>query len=416
MLTIEEAYQQVIQQARPLPPVRLAIEETAGLVLAEPILADGDSPPFPKAMVDGFAVRSVDGAEPRSVVEEVLAGQWPSRTVGPGEAIRIMTGAPLPPGADAVVMVEKTWRLEDGRVRVDEAPPVGQHWMEQGLEYRLGDVLLEPGFGLDSASIGVCASAGRPEVIAVPRPALAVLATGDELVDPGLKLGPGQIRDSNGPMLRTLARLAGLAVRPPQSAAKDDPEALRTAIRWALNPGPDAPEGADLLVVSGGVSAGARDLVPGILESIGVRPVFHKVRMKPGKPLWFGVGHDRPDRPPPLVFGLPGNPVSSLVAMLAFVFPAARVLAGRTVSADRPPHLPVRLARDFHHRGDRPTFHPAATVRTDEPIAAAEPIAWVGSPDLRSVARADGFLWFPSGDRTWKAGEVLPFLPIPGRP
>lgn len=413
MLTIEEAYRQVIRHARPLPSEALAIDEVLGLTLAETVLADADSPPFAKAMVDGFAVRSADGDEPRRIVEEILAGQWPSRTVGPGEATRIMTGAPLPSGADAVVMVEKTSLLADGRVRLDDSLRPGLNWMEPGLEYRTGDALLKAGSRLGAASIGVCASAGRLVVRAIPRPTIAVLTTGDELVTPGIRPSPGQIRDSNGPMLRALARSAGVYVRPSQPAARDEPDALRTALRWSLNPGPDAPQGADLLVVSGGVSAGVRDLVPGILEAIGVRPIFHKVQMKPGKPLWFGIGPGRGDRPPTLVFGLPGNPVSGLVGMLAFVLPAAGVLAGRPAPETGPPCVPAQLARAFRHHGDRPTFYPAAEIRSDEPIVTVEPIAWAGSPDLRAVTRADGFLLFPSGERAWNPGESLPFLPVP---
>ncbi|MFO0959443.1 MAG: gephyrin-like molybdotransferase Glp [Isosphaeraceae bacterium] len=413
MLPIEEAFQRVMGRVEPLPPVDVAIDEAAGLVLAEPVTADGDSPPFDKALVDGFAVRSADGASPRTMIGEILAGQWPPGPVGPGEAIRIMTGAPMPPGADAVVMLEKAGRLDDDRVRIDEAPRPGQHRMIQGREYRSGEILLSAGSRLGAASIGVCASAGRLEVKAIPRPCLAIVTTGDEVVPPGTRPAPGQIRDSNGPMLRAVARSAGAEVRTGQPPARDEPGPLRASLRRALEPGPDAPDGADMLVISGGVSAGVRDLVPGILEELGIRPVFHKVRMKPGKPLWFGVGPDRGNRPPALVFGLPGNPVSGLVGMLAFVLPAVRVLAAVGMADAGLPCVPARLAGDFRHRGDRPTFHPASGVGSDTPGLWAAPIEWAGSPDLRAVTRADGFLWFPAGDRDWKAGEILPFLPIP---
>jgi molybdopterin molybdotransferase len=369
-------------------------------VLAEDVAADIDSPPFDKALVDGYAVRAddVDGFDRRlRVGEEITAGRTPIHPLGRGEAAVITTGAPLPDGADAVVMVEKTRR--EGDVVTIEGPPVaaGQNRLPRGREMRAGEVVLARGEWLNPPRIGLLASVGRTAVMVVPRPRVVVVSTGDELVEPDQVPGPGQIRNSNASMLRALAASAGseAEVLP---TAPDEPGPLLATLERGLS--------ADVLLITGGVSAGHRDLVPGALEQLGVARVFHKVRLKPGKPLWFGVGPGRRDgRPGTLVFGLPGNPVSGVVGSLLFVRPALDALAGREPGPDR--LVKARLARPFVHRGDRPTYHPA--VLRDGGV---EPLDWAGSADLRTVARADGFAAFPEGDRSYEAGEMVRFLPL----
>jgi molybdopterin molybdotransferase len=204
-------------------------------------------------------------------------------------------------------------------------------------------------------------------------------------------------------MLAGLARSAG-AEAFAAATVPDEPEALRRAIAEGLR--------ADVLILSGGVSAGRRDLVPAALEELGVARVFHKLRLKPGKPLWFGVGPARGDRPGTLVFGLPGNPVSGVVGFVLFVGPALRILAGHSTPPD--PTLDVRLALPFRHSGDRPTFYPArlGPVPEDGGPRPATPLDWAGSADLRTVADADGFLLFPPGDREHPASEIVRFLPL----
>jgi len=410
MLTVDEALELVLIRARPLPPRRLALGEAAGCLLAEDVAADLDLPPFRKALMDGYAVRAADvtGASCRlRLGETISAGRMPGRPLAIGEAALIMTGAPLPEGADAVVMREQARPLPGGFVALEPARPVapGLNWMPQGREMRSGEVVLRRGERLNPARIGLLAAVGRPEVTVTPRPRVIVVPTGDELVEPDRVPGPGQIRNSNAAMLRALARDCG-AEAEAAPIAPDEPDALRAALETGL-------DRADVLLVAGGVSAGDRDLVPAALESLGVACLFHKVSMKPGKPLWFGAGPDRgAGGPGPLVFGLPGNPVSGIVAFLLFVRPALRRLQGSNHQQSFP--RPVSLSRPFTHRGPRPTYHPARLIaRTGEGSPWVETMDWAGSADLRTVAGADGFAIFPAGDYSYDEGHVIGFLSLP---
>jgi molybdopterin molybdotransferase len=264
---------------------------------------------------------------------------------------------------------------------------------------RAGDALLRRGDRLNAARIGLLASVGKAEVLVVPRPGVAIAPTGDELVEPDQEPGPGQIRNSNGSLLQALAQ--GDDVRSERlPIAPDEPDGLRALLTRGL--------AADVLLITGGVSAGNRDLVPDALDALGVERVFHKVRLKPGKPIWFGVGPRRDDGSPgPLVFGLPGNPVSGLVGFLLFVRPALKVLRGQTTSTGPLPRY--RLAQVFDHRGDRATYHPARLVAGLDGLE-IEPLPWAGSADLRTVASADGFAAFPAGDQRYSPGETVEFL------
>jgi molybdopterin molybdotransferase len=403
LLTVDEALRAVLERAAPLPPRPRSLERARGCVLAEDVAADLDLPPFDKALVDGYAVRAGDveacGGRLR-LGEEILAGRTPTRPLGPGEAASLMTGAPLPEGADAVVMVERT-RRDGADVLLDEpACRPGQNRLPRAREMRAGDVVLTRGERLHAVRLGLLASVGRSSVSVVPPPRVAVVSTGDELVEPDQVPGPGQIRNSNAAMLQAMAEAAG-ALAETMPIARDEPEALLEILAVAL--------AADVVLITGGVSAGKRDLVPETLARLEVARVFHKVRLKPGKPLWFGVGSPRGDQPGPLVFGLPGNPVSGVVGFLLFVRPVLRILAGL---ADAPP-APRRgaLARAFRHAGDRPTYHPSRLVGTEaEPVI--DPLDWAGSADLRTVAGADGFAVFPAGDHEYAPGEVVDFLDL----
>lgn len=407
MIDVDEALLLVLERATPLPSIPHPTSEALGLVLDEEILADLDLPPFDKALMDGYALRSEDfqkGCRTFQVVEEIHAGKTPSLPVGAGEASLVMTGAPLPQGADAVVMHEVTRRVGDlVHLPQDMELTAGKNRLSRGREMRRGEVVLPRGAFLNPARLGLLASVGRTTVLAVSRPRVDVLPTGDELVDPGEYPGPGQIRNSNGPMLVAMGRSAGAEGRL-LPVAPDEPLPLREALSAGLS--------ADVLLVTGGVSAGNRDLVPATLEGLGVTRIFHKIRLKPGKPLWFGVGPTRGDRPGTLVFGLPGNPVSSLVGFVLFVRPALERLAGHRHPADR--SVEVRLAGPFRHFGDRPTYHPARLAGLEEgrdrPVAT--PLNWAGSADLRTVAGADGFVRFPAGDREYLPSEIVRFLPL----
>src|SRR5262245_41054018 len=275
MLSVRQAQSVVLRHARPLPPETVPLGPAAlGLVLAEDVASDLDMPPHDKALMDGYAVRAADLPEGRgnlAVVEQVNAGQVPRVPVGPGQATRIMTGAPMPAGADAVVMVERT-RPEGGRVAVEDWPPKpGQNVLPRGREMRAGDMVLAAGAVLRPQELGLLAAVGRTAVRAHPAPAVAVLSTGDEVVEAAEWPGPGQIRNSNGPMLAAQVARAGGVPRY-LGIARDRLDSLRPRVAEGLR--------SPVLILSGGVSAGAADLVPGVLQELGVEAHFHKVEMK----------------------------------------------------------------------------------------------------------------------------------------
>lgn len=399
MISVDEALALVLGHARPRPPARLPIAEAPGLILAEEVFSHIDSPPYDKSLVDGYAVRREDLLGPAvdlAVLEEVTAGQTPTRKVISGTAIGIMTGAPLPDGADAVIMVEATEPLPDCggtamiRIAAQKAKP-GQHIMPRGTSIRSGDRILTPGRTLRPIEIGLLAEVGAADVLVHPRPTVAVLATGNELVPTEQVPGPSEIRNSNGPMLRALVHCAGGLARD-LGIGRDDEQELARLARQGLE--------CDVLVLSGGVSAGVLDLVPNVLKRMGVAQVFHKLDLKPGKPLWFGAASG--DRGDTLVFGLPGNPVSTLVCFELFVRPAIVRLGGGL--ANQRSLQPARLAKDHRHRSDRVTFYPARMTERDGEMV-VEPLAWQGSADLRTLASAGCLVRFSAGGRDYAAGE-----------
>ena len=367
-----------------------------GHVLSQDVLSDIDSPPHDKSIVDGYAVVSeglTAGAE-LAVLEEVTAGAMPTRELTSGTATRIMTGAPLPGGATAVVMVEKTELIpgEAARVRILESPRGGQNIARQGTSLRRGETVLRAGQRISPARIGLLAEVGCWEVEILSPPTVAVLTTGNELVGVDAIPGPGQIRNSNGPMLEALVKQLG-AVAVSLGVARDEHDKLASLIRRGLE--------ADFLVLSGGVSAGVLDLVPGVLAELGVRQVFHKVNLKPGKPIWFGV-FPHADGRKTFVFGLPGNPVSSFVCFELFVRYALSVIHEDSALKMKP----ARLATDHFQRGERPTYWPAVIEEdADDVIVTLLPSK--GSADLKTLADANCLAFFPGEERVFPAGEAL---------
>ena len=408
MLSVEEALALVAQHARPLAPRRVALGEAAGLVLAEDVTSEVNSPPYDKSMMDGYAVRSGDSMPERNVLEEIGAGSVPRHAVTPGTAIRIMTGAPLPEGADAVVPIEQTEMVGGDTVRLDRIDvPAGQNIMPLGASVRAGDVVLRNGAVIRPIEIAILAEIGHGVVVARPRPRLAILPTGNELVAAGEKPGQGQIRNSNGPMLLAAASHCG-AEALALGIARDDREQLARWIEHGL--------AADVLVLSGGVSAGDYDLVPDVLAELGVEKVFHKVALRPGKPLWFGVKEDGERRV--LVFGLPGNPVSSFVCFELFVRPAIAALSGRGFP---PPHtFAARLSHEFNHKGGRACCLPARlspaggsdSQLSGEPPADVAILPWHGSADLATLARANALARFGAAPMRLQAGALVNVIPI----
>ena len=406
MLSMDEALALILREVD-LPPSRaVPIADALGLILDENITSDIDSPPHDKSVVDGYAIIAASVTSPQTeltVIEEVTAGQVPTRRVEPGSATRIMTGAPIPDGADAVVMVEKT-TSNDGpppRVRILESPvKPGQNIVRRGASMQRGDEVLAADLHrhLRPIEIGLLAEVGRATV-KVLEPSAAVLATGNELVAAFEIPGPGQIRNSNGPMLVALVKDAGTAAID-LGIARDTEADLRTKIEQGLD--------ADVLILSGGVSAGVLDLVPQVLAECGVQEVFHKVNVKPGKPLWFGTC--RRDGQNRLVFGLPGNPVSTLVCFELFVRPALKKLAGCRDCQPRP--LEATLTKPHQQRGERATYWPAKLETAADGSRVVTPLAWKGSGDLRTLADANGLAIFPPGERQYGPGERISVLPL----
>lgn len=402
MLSVDAAREQVLEQCWTLAPELMPLSSASlGRVLAEEVASDLDMPPFDKAMMDGYAVRSADlpdGKGVLEVVEEVTAGQQPTRRVEAGQAVRIMTGAPIPAGADAVIMLERTQPGDGNRVAVDDRPPQpGQHIQPQGRELAKGDVVLRPGDVLRAQEFGVLAMVGRSAVRQVPPPRVAIVATGDELIEPAMMPGPTQIRNSNATMVLAQAHRAGGLPRY-LGIGRDRVDSLRPLIEEGL-------QTAHVLILTGGVSAGKLDLVPDALAAAGVTVHFHHVAMKPGKPLLFGSAERDGERR--LVFGLPGNPVSALVCFELFVRPVIRKLAGY---ADIDLSLVLaRLDVDFPYQSDRPTYYPA---RLEEAVDRWEvsPLPWLGSGDLRAFLRANALLRLPAGDFQLFAGRSVEVL------
>jgi molybdopterin molybdotransferase len=400
MIELAEAIALVERAAVPLPPRRQRLFEAAGRRLAEPVVADVDSPPWDRAMMDGFAVRSADfedrgdGIVELDVVVDLAAGDVTERPIPAGGCARIMTGAAIPPGADAVVPIESAVegtadRHAGSRVRLREPRfRAGQHVGRRGAAFRAGAAVLPAAAILTPAAVGLAAEAGATHVVAAVRPRVAILSTGSELVPVRDVPAHGRTRNSNEPMIA--AAVAACGGEPIMlGIAADRPEAIRSAVMQAL--------AADVVVLSGGVSAGDLDLVPATFTACGVEKIFHKVRLKPGKPVWFGR-LDRAAGPAGLVFGLPGNPASSLVCFELFVRPALAILAGRPREAW---HLPRRrgvLAAAAKAAADRPVYLPCRIVRDGDRLEVT-PLPWTGSSDLVGLAVADGLVALPAGAR-----------------
>jgi molybdopterin molybdotransferase len=402
MLSVTEAQAIILRHAGPLPAQQLPLTTAAlGLVLAEDVASDLDMPPYDKSMMDGYAVRCADlanGPGDLHVIEEVTAGKTPRLPVGPGQATRIMTGAPLPSGADAVVPVERTRMLENGQVHIEDRPPApGKNILPQGREMRSGDTVLSAGAVLGPAAFGILATVGRTAALLQPQPRVAILSTGDEVVEADQAPGPGQIRNSNGPMLAAQVSRAGGVPRY-LGIGRDRVEDLKSLIAEGLR--------EPVLILSGGVSAGKLDLVPGVLQELGVQPHFHKVEMKPGKPMFFGIRAGEDGASATLVFGLPGNPVSSLVCFELFVRSALRRLLGREPG---PRFVSLPLLEDFPYSTDRPTYYPAR-LEAGPTGWSVRPLAWFGSADLRGLAQANALVLFPAGEHRHRAGEHFPVL------
>lgn len=391
VLSIDEARDVVLGATRPLPPESVPLAEALDRVLAAPVTAVYDVPRFVNSAMDGFALRAGPAGRTLQIVGESRAGAPALTTVGPGDAVRISTGAAVPEGADAVVMVERTREQDDG-VHVEVETTAGQNLRHPGEDMREGTVVIAPGARIGPAELGVAANAGVATLRCFRRPRVVVLATGDELVPPGAPLGPGQIHDSNALTLAALARRAGAEVAH-AGEVPDTPEATEAAVRAALTM-------ADVLLCSGGVSVGAHDHVKPALAAAGVEERFWRVALRPGKPTWFGVRRQQ------LAFGLPGNPVSAMVTFLLFARPALLALQGADPGT---PRQRKRLTRAVGRHAGRDEC-----VRVSLDGAEATPTGPQDSHVLTSMLGADALALVPRGEGELPAGSEVEVERLPG--
>jgi molybdopterin molybdotransferase len=388
---MEEAQRLIIERARPLPAETVRLEQAAGRVLAEPARAAVDLPPFASSAMDGFALRAADSPGTLPVAARIAAGVPAPRPLGQGEAMAIATGGVVPEGADAVIPIEYVVD-HDNEVEIPEPVVPGANVRPRGGDVRSGDVVVARGTRLDAARLGALAASGIAEVECFARPRAAVVATGTELRPPGEPLGPGEVYEANGLILATQLESAGAEVsRAP--AVADDEAAHRAALERGLE--------ADVLVTSGGVSVGPHDLVRRIEAELGVEEVFWRVAVKPGKPVAFGV------RGSTLVFGLPGNPVSSLVAFELFVRPAVLALQGATDPLPR--FEPGRLAAALRRNPERDELVRARSTDSDEAVE-LEPLTGQESHMIGRAAAADALVLVPRGEGELPAGSAVRYL------
>ncbi len=394
-LEFEEARKLVIDTVRPLgtnPSVEsVPLEQAHGRVLAQAAIADRDYPALRRSLRDGFAVKSSDVPGVLTVRGEVRAGDPQQMPLGEGEALEIMTGAPVPDGADAVVMVEHVARLEDAtgnpQVKIEQPAEPGQFINVRGAEAKSGLVLIPSGTRLDASHIAALAMTGCTSVPVVRRPSVAVVATGDEIVDLSQTPAAHQIRNSNSYMLAALIETSGgkATVLP---VARDTPDALRPLLEQGLQ--------HDLLVITGGVSAGKYDLVKPVLRELGATFRFERVRIQPGQPTAFGIAARKP------VFGLPGNPGSSLVTFQLFARPALELLSGQ--SDPILPLLSAQFEAPFRHKLGLTRFLPARLSNDGHSI---RHIPWQGSSDVPALAKANAFLIADHDRETWNPGDSI---------
>jgi molybdopterin molybdotransferase len=386
MLSIDEARAAVLAQVHPLASEEVAIGGALGRVLAHDVTAAGDVPGFANSAMDGFAVRSGAAGRRLAIAGESRAGAPAQHALAEGEAIRISTGAMLPDGADAVLQVELTTEA-DGFVTLNDEVQAGRNVRHPGEDLRAGTAVLDAGIVLGAAELGVAVNAGHAAVGVARRPRVGVLATGDELVDPGAPLGPGQIHDSNALMLSALVTAAGGEAQ--AHRVPDDRQATERAVAAAL-------DASDLVLLSGGVSVGPHDHVKPALLANGVEEVFWRVALRPGKPTWFGVR--RSDGT--LVFGLPGNPVSAYVTFMLFARPA--LLRLQSANGDARERT-ARLAIDVERHPDRDE---CVRVRI-EADGSATPTGPQASHILSSLLGADGLAVIPRGEGVLGAGAEV---------
>jgi molybdopterin molybdotransferase len=397
LISVAEAQRIVLEHAKRLDAERVPIERAAGRVLAAPVSALVDLPPFASSAMDGYALRAADTARPPvrlPVVARIAAGSPADRPLSAGEAMAISTGGAVPEGADAVVPLELVEERDD-EIELSDPVEEGANVRGRGGDVVAGDVVLEPGARLGAAQVAALAAAGISEIQCAKRPRVGILVTGSELKQPGEALGPGEIYESNGVLLATALQLAG-AVPAQLGVVADDPDEHERAMERALL-------GFDMLVTSGGASVGPHDLVRATQAKLRVEEHFWGVAVKPGKPIAFGTRRDH------LVFNLPGNPVSVLVTFELFVRPAVNALLGLV---DPLPQFRSGLLADSIARNPHRDEYVRAFVRRDGEDVALEPLAGRESHMIARAGRADALVEVRAGEGELAAGDEARYLAL----
>ena len=395
MISHEEALQRICSHVQPLETEQIATKKCTGRILAVDLAAKVSSPPVDKSAMDGYAVRERDVQRPPvelDLVGESYAGQWPTFTVGPGQCSVITTGAPIPEGADWVVMVEQTSRTPEGKVRVEGLS--GRNICTLGEDMTEGQIVLRAGQALTPLRAGLVAAAGYDPLTVYRKPSAAVLCTGTEVVEAPAPVSKAQIYNSNGPIMTALLQphageLDYLGI------VGDQPEALEAALRRGLE--------RDLLVVTGGVSVGAFDLVPETLQRLGVEVIFHKCAIKPGKPVLFGV-HEKG-----VVFGLPGNPFSCFAVYHVLM----RTALARMCNAAMVPPITRTgiMCHEVKSKPGRKTFKPCRIV-VEKGVNQIELVSSQGSADITGGSEADALLVVPADAIRIEAGQLMQYIEV----
>jgi molybdopterin molybdotransferase len=403
MISVDEAWRRIDELAVALPVETRSLEESADYVLAEPVRAPLDLPPFDNSAMDGYALKAADtsGASNEQPVKvpvlgEVAAGQWQDDFLAERTAVKIMTGAALPPGADAVLELEAA-RLRDGIVEIRQALLPGRHVRLRGEDVHKGDVLLEAGMRLNAQRLGLLANSGIAQLRVHRQARVSLVATGSELVSAGVPLKAGQIYDSNRIVLRTLIERTGSDLQD-LGIVPDDPQTIGERIHAGL--------AADMLLISGGVSVGEHDHVKRILHELGVETLFWRVAMKPGKPLFCGRSGSS------WVFGLPGNPISCVVGFLVFIEPLLRRLQGEPQTAAE--YVKAELTDAVWKMDERRHFLTATLRRSSAGGLCVTPTQKQGSAMMHAMAQANAFVVVPEACMRLEAGMIVDVLPFEG--
>ncbi|MFO7809745.1 MAG: molybdopterin molybdotransferase MoeA [Candidatus Delongbacteria bacterium] len=391
MIELEKAYEIISENCPDIKIKDVAVEKATGFVCMEDMYSKINMPPFNKSAMDGYAFKYSDGVSQYKNAGILPAGGSSSIVAGEGECVSIMTGAPLPSGTDTVIMIEATEK-EGKNVTFRKVSSKGSNVCYKGEDIKEGDLIFKKGQKIKSSDIALITASGFSKLKVSAKPEISVLNTGSEIIEPGNDLKYGQIYNTNGIMLRAMSEKYGLKTKY-LGIAEDEKAALSEKITEGLK--------SDIFLISGGVSMGEFDLIPDILQDLGVKKLFHKVRIKPGKPVFFGKKDNC------LVFGLPGNPLSNFVGFELFVRTAVRKITGEKQVF--PVYLKGFIQKEFHHKGNRKNFYPAL-IKNDNGMVKVDPVISNGSADIFSLSKANGFLIADINKRNYQPGDEIEYI------